>query len=507
MKKISLLFIAFFALAILNAQNTTDGLRYSLGENIGTARYTALSGAMGALGGDFSATSINPAGGAVFLTSSLMFSTSLFDIENNANYFGNSEKSYSDNITINQLGGVFIINNSNEESIFKKFTIGVSYNMDKNLDNELYIAGTGNTSIGDFFLSQAQGIPLNLLQLQSGESISDLYQYLGEYEGTSAQNAFLGYQAFLFDPVDPNNPSNTNYISNISNGSFNQEYAYLSEGYNSKFTINLATQVTDNLFFGANINTHTIYFNQSSFLLENNNNNGSTINRVGFENNLTANGAGVSAQLGAIAKIADNLRLGLSLTSPTWYQISEETTQYLESRRLFQGQNINEIVDPRVINVYEDYTLRTPAKVNASAAYVFGQNGLISFDYSYKDYASIEFSPTEDIFFNNLNNIIENTLKGVSAYKAGAEYRLNQLSLRGGFHYEESPYKNSEVLGERVGFSLGAGYNFGKFTADLAYSRSEQTRNQQLYSIGLTDAAEINSIYSNFVLSLGFNFK
>lgn len=159
-----------------------------------------------------------------------------------------------------------------------------------------------------------------------------------------------------------------------------------------------------------------------------------------------------------------------------------------------------------VINVYEDYTLKTPAKVNASAAYVFGQNGLISFDYSYQDFASIEFSPTDDLFFNNLNNTIENTLKGVSSYKAGAEYRLNQLSLRGGFHYEESPYKNSEVLGERVGFSLGAGYNFGKFTADLAYSRSEQTRNQQLYSIGLTDAAEINSIYSNFVLSLGFSF-
>ena len=79
MKKISLLFIAFFTLSILNAQNTTDGLRYSLDENIGTARYTALSGAMGALGGDFSATSINPAGGAVFLNSSLMFSTSLFD--------------------------------------------------------------------------------------------------------------------------------------------------------------------------------------------------------------------------------------------------------------------------------------------------------------------------------------------------------------------------------------------------------------------------------------------
>lgn len=505
MKKIFLLVTAFFSMVAINAQNTTDGLRYSLDENIGTARYTALSGAMGALGGDFSATGINPAGGAVFLTSSLMFSASLFDIENDANYFGTNVKSFSDNVALNQLGAVFVINNSNEESIFKKFTIGVNYDMNRNLDNELFIVGTGNTSIGEFFLAQAQGIPLNLLQLQSGESISDLYQYLGESQGTAAQNAFLGYQGFLFDPVDPNNPSNSSYISNIGNGVFNQEYAYLSEGYNSKFTVNLATQITNDLYFGVNINTHTIYFQQSSFLLEKNNNSGSSINRVGFENNLTANGAGVSAQLGAIAKVANNFRFGLSLSTPTWYQISEETTQYLESRRVFEGQNINEIVNPRVINVYEDYTLRTPAKVSASAAYIFGQHGLISFDYAYKDYASIEFSPTNDIFFRDLNSTIGNTLEGVSEYKAGAEYRLNQLSLRGGFHYEESPYKNSEILGERIGFSLGAGYNFGRFTADLAYSRSEQDRNQQLYAIGLTDTSEINSVYSNFVLSLGFN--
>lgn len=506
MKKVVLFFVFCFALAALNAQNITDGLRYSIDENIGTARYTALSGAMGALGGDFSAMGSNPAGGAVFLNSNLMFSTSLFDVENQATYFGNSETSYSDNITINQLGGVFVFNNANTESKFKKFTLGVNYDMNKSLDNELFISGTGTTSIGDFFLLQAQGIPLNLLQLQSGESISDLYRYLGEHEGTAAQNAFLGYQAYLFDPIDPNNPANTSYISNIANGSFNQAYAYLSEGYNSKFTINLATQVTDDLFFGVNINTHTIYFNQSSFFLEKNSNNGSIVNRIGFENNLSVDGAGVSAQLGAIAKIADNLRLGLSLTSPTWYQISEETTQYLESRRTVEGQNYTEIVDPRIINIYDDYTIRTPAKVGASAAYVFGQNGLISFDYSYKDYASIQFRPTNDSFFKNLNSSIDNTLTGVSEYKAGAEYRINQLSLRGGFHYEESPYKNTDILGERMGFSLGAGYHFGRFTADLAYSRSEQKRNQQLYAIGLTDTAQINSIYSNFVLSLGFNF-
>ena len=509
MNKILFFIIATLSLSVLNAQNTTDGLRYSTEQNTGTARFTALSGAMGALGGDFSAVNINPAGGAVFLNSNLMFSASLFDVENDANYFRNSEKSVTDDFNISQLGGVFVINNSNEDAIFKRFSIGVNYDVTKNFENELYIAGTGNTTIGNFFLEQAQGIPLSLLQLQSGETISSLYRYLGETEGTAAQNAFLGYQAFLFDPVEPNDLSNVTYTSNIANGNFDQEYIYLSQGYNSKFSINLATQVTNDFFFGININTHTIDFDQSSFLLETNNNQGSTVNRVGFENNLSVNGAGVSAQIGAIAKVAENFRFGLSLDSPTWYQISEETTQYLESRRVFEGQTITETINPRVINVYEDYTLRTPAKVTASAAYIFGQHGLISFDYSYKDYASIDFSPefdSNDPFFNTLNTTIDNTLKGVSTYRAGAEYRINQLSLRGGFQYEESPYQNSATVGDITGFSLGAGYNFGNYNFDIAYSRTEQERNQQLYSVGLTDVSQINSVYSNFVLSLDYHF-
>lgn len=509
MKKTVFFLIIAFTIASSQAQNTTDGLRYSTEQNIGTARFTGLSGAMGALGGDFSALSINPAGGAVFLNSSLVLSASLFDMENNANYFNNREKSFSDDAALNQLGGIFVINNSNEESAFKKFTIGLNFGITKNFDNQIYIAGTGNNSIGNFFLQQAQGIPLNLLQLQPTESISSLYQYLGETEGTAAQNAFLGYQAFLFNPVDPNDSSNSSYISNIANGNFNQEYAYLSQGYNSKFAINLATQITNNLFFGININTHTINFDQSSFLLETNSNPDSMVNRVGFENNLSVTGAGISAQIGAIAKIANNFRLGLSLDTPTWYQISEETSQYLESRRVFDGQTLNEYINPGVINVYEDYTLRTPAKVTASAAYIFGEKGLISFDYSYKDYASIELSDINNSYnsyFNELNTSIDNTLKGTSIFKAGAEYRINQLSLRGGFHYEESPYQNTEIVGDLTGFSVGAGYNFGRYTCDLAYARSEQERNQQLYSVGLTDVAKIKAVYSNFVLSLGFNF-
>ncbi len=506
MKRISFLLIMVMTLTIANAQDISDGLRYSTVKISGSARYNALSGAMGALGADLSAMRINPAGSAVFLKSNVAVSFTLFDVENEAGYFNSFTKSIDSKVDLNHAGGVFVFNNSNEESIWRKFTIGLNYDNTNNFDDELFIIGTGNSSIGEFFLSQAQGIPLNLLELQPGESISDLYSFLGENEGTAAQNAFLGYQAFLFDPLVPNDPSNTQYLSNIAGGSFDQEYASLQRGYNGKFTLNFATQVKDQFFFGINLNSHTIDFQKSTFLFETNSNAGSTVNQVGFENNLAVLGSGFSAQVGAIAKVADNFRFGLTLDSPTYYEISEETTQYLESERTVGGQTTTEIINPRVLNIHENYNLKTPGKFAASAAYIFGQKGLISFDYSYKDYSQTKFSPTNDAYFSNLNNAIENALKGASAFRAGAEYRIKQLSLRGGFHYEESPYENGETVGNLQGFSLGGGYNFGNYTFDLAYSRSEQSRNQQLYAVGLTDVSNIDTVYSNLAFTLGFNF-
>lgn len=506
MKAIYLLFFSMLTVSISNAQQITDGLRYSLEQNLGSARFTALSGAMGALGGDFSAMRDNPAGGAVFLRSNIAISTSLLDVKNTSSYFNHSERSFSDDINLNHMGGIFVFDNIDEDSSFKKFTIGINYDMSRSLDNEIYMAGRGNNSIGNFFLDQAQGISLNLLQLQPGESISDLYRYLGGTMGSTAQNAFLGYQAYLFDALDPSDPSNSSYISNISGERFNQEYLYNSRGYNSKFTINLATQVTNDFYFGVNLNTHAMDFVRNTYFVETNNNPGSIVTGIGFENNLSATGAGISAQFGAIAKVAYNFRFGLNWDTPTWFRVSEMTSQYLESQRLVDQRKITAIVDPRVINVYEDYDLKTPGKIGVSAAYIFGKHGLISFDYSYKDYSNMEFKPTYDAHFRELNNSIKNTLKGASTFKTGAEYRINQLSLRGGFHFEESPYKNDETMGDLIGFSFGTGYNFGGWNLDLAYSRSEQDREMQLYSVGFTDKATINTVYSNFILSLGFDF-
>jgi hypothetical protein len=511
MKRITFLLLAFLVIEFVRAQGISDGLIYSSESVIGTARFNALSGAFGALGGDFSALSINPAGGAIFLASNATFSIAGNDIENRSTYFNTRTKSIDTDINLNQVGGIFVFDFGSESAKFKKFTIAFNYQVEKNYNNELIIRGTGNNSIGDFFVSQAQGLPLELLQLQNGESISSLYSYLGETEGTSAQNAFLGYQGYIIDPVDEGNSQNNQYVSNISPGTFNQEYTYLTEGSKNKYTVNLGAQINNNIFLGINLNTHSLRYYRSTFLFESNSNPGSLVKDVDFENNLAVRGVGLSAQLGMIAKIQNNLRLGFSLQSPTWFDMFEETTQLLQTRRVENEQSIIERINPQVINVFQNYSLSTPGIVTASAAYIFGNNGLLSFDYSFKDYGSIRFrsynynnSYNNDDYFNSVNNTIKNSLNGVNSLRLGGEYRINQLSLRGGIRYEDSPYKNNDTIGNLNGFSLGLGYNLGNYNIDISYARAEQDRKQQLYSVGLTDSANINTVTSNIVFTLGF---
>ena len=110
MKRITFLLLAVLAIENTSAQGITDGLIYSSESLLGTARFNALSGAFGALGGDLSALSINPAGGAVFLNSGAAFSIAGNDTDNRATYFNTRTKSVDTDINLNQAGGVFVFN-------------------------------------------------------------------------------------------------------------------------------------------------------------------------------------------------------------------------------------------------------------------------------------------------------------------------------------------------------------------------------------------------------------
>src|SRR5436190_4102106 len=89
------------------AQTDADALRYSQSSITGTARYTSMAGAFGALGGDFSAVATNPAGLGIYRSSEFTFSPSLYTNQTTSDFLGTKSTESRTNFNIPNLGLVF----------------------------------------------------------------------------------------------------------------------------------------------------------------------------------------------------------------------------------------------------------------------------------------------------------------------------------------------------------------------------------------------------------------
>ncbi|WFO15876.1 outer membrane protein transport protein [Cellulophaga baltica 4] len=500
-KYITLVMVA--ACAAMNAQNIDDVLRYSTDNLQGTARFQAMSGAFGALGGDLSSLNINPAGSAVFNNSQFTLSGTNFHLKNNTFYTGNNSfNSTENNFDINQIGGVFVFNNSNPDANWKKFSIGLNFDKVQSFDNYINVNYNTTQGIDNYFLSFAQGLPLGPLKLQDGEFIESAYLDIGSSLGFRDQQAFLGIFGGAIDAVDPDNDNNTDYISTSEYNSVTQNYRQISTGYNDKYTFNMASQYQDNLYIGASINVHSIFLDQLTELTENGYNADSDVQFTTFDNLLRSRGNAFSFSLGAIAKVNNNVRVGGSYQSPTWYRISDEFSQRINSD--IADQDIG-FINFNVINTYDKYTIKTPGKVTGSLALVFGKDGLLSLDYGYQDMSKAELRPDSDPNFLTENEFISEQLKAVSSIRLGGEYRIKQVSLRAGYRYEQSPYENN-LIGDLNGISGGLGYNFGPSRLDLAVNSFSQDRSRTILSTDPTANLNIDRTNTNVTLSYTVNF-
>lgn len=525
MKKIFALAIVSLAITSIQAQDINDALRYAQTDLGGTARFKAMSGAFGALGGDFSAINVNPAGSVIFANNQVGVTLSNYHIGNKSDYFGTDASSRRNSLDLNQAGGVFVFNNYDKKSDWKKFAFTINYENVKNLDNSTFSAGTNpNNSVANYFLSYANqngGIPLELLQTQTNETIQSLYNYLGglpdsyypNINGYQAQQAFLGYQGYIINPLTTVN-TNTNYKSNIaSGGNYYQENRIKTTGYNGKLAFNFSGQYTDKWFFGLNLNSHFLDFRQSSSFFETNNNlkntTGSTVDVIRFNNDLYTYGSGFSFNLGTIFKPVKAVRIGLAYESPTWYRLTDELSQRVTTSgyglNATQDNTLytsNLVTDPNTTMVFQPYKLQTPGKLTTSFAYLFGKRGLISLDYAMKNYSGTMYSPKND--FSNTNATMSSLLTTSNEVRIGGEYKVQKISIRGGYRWEQSPYKDGKTIGDLTGYSGGLGYNFGATKLDLAYAYAKREYNQQFFSQGLTDAARIKSVNNTVSLTLLF---
>jgi hypothetical protein len=110
MKKVTLL-VLFCAISLPNFSQSLGyqnlGLLFSKENNSGTARFNAMSGAFGALGGDVSAIKINPAGAAVFNNSQFSASVNSRSTDITSSFYGNAITTQEEYFSFSQAGVVF----------------------------------------------------------------------------------------------------------------------------------------------------------------------------------------------------------------------------------------------------------------------------------------------------------------------------------------------------------------------------------------------------------------
>ncbi len=476
----------------LHAQYAGDALRFSQTQPGSTARFAAIGNANTGIGGDLSSFGGNPAGLALFTKSEANVSFEFNNYNNTAKYLNAYSKGSLDRLNMHQGGVVFYIpafrpKGSDLEQGWVSFTTGLSYNRHADFGNNLLYKGTNpNNSIADNFSELATknyGTPSSLAQ--------------GSIERMAYDSYLIGYDAagdYYFPETDVNNIQTKNEERRGGQTQVNMSFA---ANYSNKFYLGL------NLgFAGINYTSNSGYSEKGFNVTENSN------YQASFLQDQVTSGKGFNAKVGFIYKPNATFRFGASFESPTWYQIDDSYTEVLNSKYTKASLNYTNAAE----NYSFVYRLRTPLKLSGGLGIFFGSAGFISADVDMIDYSTIQFRGTNNL---DLQTITDNNQDVFAAYKKtynyrlGAEFRIDQIALRGGYGIQGNPHKNlPDASHTTKTYSAGIGYRVKNYYADLCYQQLTSSASLKPYTLadGSAPTALIDAKKTNIFLTFGIRF-
>ena len=497
MKKLSYIILFVFISITTWGQNIKDALNLSDYRIQGTARSAAMGNAFGALGGDFTSASINPAGIGVFRSSEFEFTLAQGSTDMDATYLGNKTTASRSWMNIPNIGYVATFKTKSPSMV--SFNIGLGYNRLKDFNARKTISGNNATSsMLDDFVNNA-----------NGNDWSDYYEELAWKTGAIAYDNDAGNYWNDLNPLFKDQETGEYYRKPIYGQS--QRKSIIQKGNINEYIFSMAANFNHRFYLGATIGVQDVFFKESTSFTENDiNNTISVFNSYNFRTYQKTTGTGINLKIGAIYKPIPALRLGLALHTPTYYNLHDY---------FYTGMNTSITNDNGTDDEYEEnspysdynYDFHSPMEAILSAAYIIGNKGLISIDYEYKDYSNSKFSSNswdgDDSDFDNVNSDIDNYLKSSGNLHIGGEFRPNQnFSVRGGFEYYQSPYesnqKNSDANTKT--YSMGIGWQMNGFFADLTYKNLQ--KKNYLYLYDSSDPAKIKMDRDYLMMTIGFRF-
>ncbi|HEU0063587.1 MAG TPA: aromatic hydrocarbon degradation protein [Flavisolibacter sp.] len=471
--KLFITLVFTLSLVQIYAQEPADALRYGWTVPGGTARVRAIGGAMGSLGGDITATFINPAGIAFYKTGDFVLSPSYTFGKNNSSYLGRKETDKWNGLNWGTTG--FVIGSGSGRGKIKNSAFSLAYNRSADFNTNILYRGFNNqSSYSQKYLEEIQN-----------NNIKDANQVAGNFPfGTS-----LAFNTFYIDTIAGGSSNNFQFQTRapIATGLF-QQNTIQAHGGIDEIALAYAVNSNDKLYIGGSLGVPILHFKRTSEFIEadTTSNQNNKFNFAQVTENLSTKGVGINLKIGLIYKIADMWRVGLAIHSPTLYQLTDNTDVTLTTdTEGYQGVQTQSSGDVTGANAAFKYMLVTPYKVLGSISYVLRevedvtqQKGFITADVEYINYKSASFKVDQNNnndqatvdYLNSLDNAIKNAYKGAFNFRVGGELKFTTIMARAGFSYYGNPYKNiNGENGNRMNISGGLGYRNKGFFMDLTY--------------------------------------
>jgi hypothetical protein len=493
--------ILIFASSLF-AQNETDAFRYSQLNPTGSARYTGMSGAMGAFGADFSVLSAsNPAGIGLFKRFEISLTPAVENLKTVSNYNDYSQRASNLKLVNNSFGLVLPINLDGK---WKSIQLATGINNLARYNTKISVSGDNigndgsNTNFVDYLVAKANGTNYDVIGNQDNST-------------TSVLNSML-YDAWYYWLMDTN--SATDQYTNLINDALTQDYEITSKGYLNEYLFSFGANYNDKLYLGFTLGVPFFRYSQDMVYTETAK--GAYIGYHGFdyEEEFSARATGVNAKLGILYQPATWLRFGAAFHSPTMYfNVTESYNSGYKFDRILldSGKTTPSSANDYNIDNEFKYQLVTPWQVMFNLAFLSSKIGFVNVDYQYTNYAdarmqSIDTDPSSSRYLNEQTDNIAKYYQGVHTVRIGGELSvLNPVLLRVGAAYQTNPYQ--DIVGKDASaltVSAGIGLRFKYFFTDFAYSIRLSKDKGVFYDAGTLNPYTTSYTKSIFALTLGF---
>ena len=512
MKKSLLGILAALPVSSLLAQEPADALRFSWTTTGGTARHQAIGGAMGSLGGDLSATYVNPAGLAFYRTGDIVFTPTYKFGEQKSTYLGTTAVEDSKRFVWGTTGLV-LGSGSNPSRDIRNVAFSIAINRSADFNSDIEYRGQNNqSSYSQKFMEEIRD-----------DGTKDPNRVASEFPyGTS-----LAFNTFWIDTIAGGSSNNYQFQSrsaNLVSTGLLQNQTIRNRGGIDEVALGLAVSVKDKLMVGGTLGIPILHYSREAEFLEADatNNQANKFNYGLFTEELSTIGVGVNLKAGLIYKPAEYWRLGLALHSPTVYSLTDKystsVTTDTEGYMGVQSQTSEYVAGESEFK----YLMTTPYRVIGSVSYVLReiqdvtkQRGFITADVEYVNYKAASFAPEDEVntdqstkdYFQALNQAIDRAYKGSFNFRVGGELKFTTLMVRLGAAYYGNPYKDiNGEKGHKLNLSGGLGYRNKGMFVDLTYVHALQRDVHFAYRLATApySGASIRSATGNVLLTLGF---